>query len=58
MGVAAPEGRKLFGTDGVRGVAGEKVTAERERQLRRQELARDAADTVRAEQPPGHERRS
>jgi phosphoglucosamine mutase len=28
VGVAAPEGRKLFGTDGVRGVAGEKVTAE------------------------------
>ena len=52
----------LFGTDGVRGVAGELLTAElamrlgaaATREVGGQELAGDAADTVRAEQAAGH----
>jgi phosphoglucosamine mutase len=46
---AAPEGRKLFGTDGVRGVAGEKITAELALSLARAATARVATPD---EHPP------
>ena len=42
MEAAAPPSRKLFGTDGVRGVAGEQVTAELALSLPRAAPARDA----------------
>ena len=51
LATAAPAGRRLFGTDGVRGVAGEQVTAELALALSRAATARVAA-TGRHDGPP------